>query len=118
MAIGRGTTPEITLTMDGETFANCTVYVTIDQGGVQITKNSYSDNGEMYLEPILDESGTQTGTIIHLFLTQSDTLSLDVGQAEVQVRWIGLDQKAHKSDIATITLARVLLEEVINYVSD
>ena len=116
MATRRGSTPIITLDVMGETFASSTVYVTIDQNGTQITKNSNSDSGEMWMTPIYDETGERIGTKIMLYLTQDDTLKFDVGGADVQIRWVESEGTAHVSDVQQIEFTRVLLEEVINYV--
>lgn len=100
---------------DGDIFQNCDVYVTIDQNGNQVTRSTFDDDGTVTFAPIYDDDDEteRIGTRIFVFLSQQDTLNLDVGRAEVQVRWIQSDGTAHVSDISAITITRVLLEEVI-----
>ena len=118
MATRRGSTPIIALTVLGEDFSASTVYVTIDQNGEQLTKNSNSDSGDMWLSPIYDETtGERIGTKINLYLSQDETLKFDVGKADVQIRWVESEGTAHVSDVQQIEFTRVLLEDVITYVS-
>lgn len=99
---------------DGDMFNGCDVYVTLDQDGNQVTKATTDNDGSLWLSPIYDnDTEERIGTRIRAFLSQRDTLNLDVGRAEVQFRWIKADGTAHVSDISTVTLSRVLLEEVI-----
>ena len=98
----------------GDMFSGCDVYLTVDQDGNQITKSTTDNDGTLTLSPLYDlDTGERIGTRMIAFLSQRDTLNLDVGRAEVQFRWIKADGTAHVSDISTITLSRVLLEEVI-----
>ena len=98
----------------GDMFKDCDVYLTLDQDGTQITKSTVNNDGSLWLSPIYDlDSGERLGTRMQAFLSQKETLNLEAGRAEVQFRWIKADGTAHVSDISTITLSRVLLEEVI-----
>ena len=99
---------------DGDPFYGCDVFLTIDQDGNQVTKSTTDNDGTLTLTPLYDlQTGERIGTRIVAFLSQRDTLNLDVGRAEVQFRWIKADGTAHVSDISAINLSRVLLEEVI-----
>lgn len=101
---------------DGDMFNGCDVYLTLDQDGNQVTKTTKDNDGTLWLSPLYDtETGERVGTRMTAFLSQRDTLNLEVGRAEVQFRWIKSDGTAHVSDISTITLSRVLLEEVITH---
>ena len=77
----RGTTPTITINVTGETFENSTMYVTIEQSSLQITKTG--DDVEIY--------PTESGCTVALFLTQEETLQFAKGSARLQIRWITSD---------------------------
>lgn len=110
----RGSTPIITLSVDGETFANSKIFVTIDQDGTQITKDS--DGTDLKKTIIYDEeTGEAIGSELAVYLSQADTLKLEVGKARVQIRWIDYLHNAYVSDISTIDLEEVLLESEIEY---
>ena len=113
MAIIRGTTPVISLDLEGVDFTGYTVYATLDQNGEQITKSGE----QLAIEPLYaDEEETEViGSTVHMFLSQDDTLRLEQGRAEVQVRWVNDIDEAFASDIGQVQLSRVLLEEVITY---
>lgn len=98
----RGTTPTLTLTVDADisdwtkyvTFrANCRI-VTIEDDRLEAT---YADNM----------------TTITLTLTQEETLALNVGACEVQVRAIK-NGTAVATDIAKVDVGRILKEGVID----
>ena len=101
----QGTTPEYTLTVSGYDLTDKTVYVTVRSRGRIITKTgddlamAYSDGA----------------TSIVFGLTQQETLYLDLGQAEVQVRFIDVNGDAKATDIKPITVERVLQPGVIAY---
>lgn len=104
----RGTTPDYILTIDGYDLSDKTVFVTISQNGQKLTKT----NSELSIAT--DESGST----IAFVLSQRDTLRLKVGSAEVQVRFIDADGTAWATEIATLTVSKVLLERVIEYGND
>lgn len=102
----RGTTPDYVLKLDGVDLTGKTVYVTIKQsGGQELTLT-----GER-----LTVTTDEHGSAIAFELTQQDTLSLSVGQADVQVKIIDADGHVDASDIANIRINRALLERVIEY---
>lgn len=101
----RGTTPEYVLTIDGYDLSDKTVYVTISQRGTRLTKTGDD------LRVVADDTGS---TIVFL-LTQSDTLRLTEGQADIQIRFIDSQGTAYATDIAQITVGRILFERVIKY---
>ena len=110
----RGSTPLITLSVEGEEFRNSTVIVTIDQDGTQVTKSSTGN--DVNLSRVYDEdTGDFLRTDITVYLSQADTLKLSVGQARVQIRWVDFLGYAYVSDIRTINLEEVLLEREIEY---
>ena len=110
----RGSTPLITLSVEGEEFKNSTVIVTIDQDGTQVTKSS--TGSDVRLTKVYDEdTGDFLRTDITVYLSQADTLKLDVGQARVQIRWIDILGYAYVSEVSTVNLEEVLLEREIEY---
>ena len=114
MAMKRGTTPTITITVEGMTFQGMKLYVTIeDNAGTQITKNS--NGGEVTKTVTYDDQGNPTGCIVTVFLTQEETLGFDVGTAQAQLTWIDAYGIADKSDIFNLKFDRTLLEEAVHY---
>lgn len=109
----QGTTPIVSLDVE-ENFDNCNVYVTVDQDGTQVTKASRT-SPDIEITKHYDESGEFTYSTVAMYLTQAETLSLDVGKARAQIRWIDFIGDAHATDIGTITIEESLLQEVIEY---
>lgn len=109
----QGTTPIETLTVAQE-LDNCNVYVTIDQDGTQITKVSRTSDDIEITKNYDDEGNFETSSIA-LYLTQAETLRLEVGTARVQVRWIDFVGNAYASEIGTVSIDESLLQEVIEY---
>lgn len=109
----QGTTPIETLTVAQE-FDNCNVYVTIDQDGTQITKASRTSD-DIEITKNYDDEGNFESSSIALYLTQAETLRLEVGTARVQVRWIDFTGNAYGTDIGTVNIEESLLQEVIEY---
>lgn len=99
----RGTTPVITCTIIGADLTGSSVYVTIQQGGVEIT----------VVNPQIET--TDTGCKITVILTQEQTLKLFKGIADIQVRWITSDETAHATDIKQLNVDKILKNGVISY---
>ena len=99
----RGTTPDYILSIDGHDLSNKTVFVTIRQGQIKITKSNQE----------LSISTDSEGSTIAFVLSQKDTLALQEGNAEVQVRFIDSDGVALATEIAPVQVKRVLYERVI-----
>lgn len=123
----QGTTPIVSLTIDVErdeddvivpssVLDNCNVYVTIDQNGEQITKSSRESSDIEITKNYSESDPTRhISTTVAMYLTQEETLGLEVGNARVQLRWINVIDEAFASDIATIKIDESLLEGVIDY---
>ena len=123
----QGTTPIVSLTIDVErdeddrivsssVLDNCNVFVTIDQNGTQITKASRtSDDIRITKNYDEDDPTRHISTTVAMYLTQRETLGLEVGKARAQLRWVNFIDEAFASDIASITIDESLLEEVIEY---
>lgn len=101
----RGTTPTITITVTGEDFAGATMYVTLEQGDVELTKTGTD----------VVVTATQTGSTVEIFLSQEETLMFTKGTAKIQIRWIDQGGIAQASPIKNITVDAILLEGVITY---
>ena len=107
--IRQGTTPAIEITAIGEQITEATVYVTIAQGDVQITKTNRRNDPSITVEPAGDD------TKIVVILSQADTLRLRPGAGKVQVRWIFEDGTAGTSDNGYVEVGEALLKDVITY---
>lgn len=112
-----GTTPTLTVIVEGEAIQDASVYVTIDMRDRHLIKTNHHNNSDMTLEPVYDpdEQSTQTGTLITLKYSQSDTLYLRPGYASVEVGWIFSDGFADKSELARIKIPRTLFKGVMVY---
>jgi hypothetical protein len=104
----RGTTPDFELTVAGYDLTEQTVFVTIEQGGTQITLTG-DDLDIGYAD--------ETSTIL-FSLSQADTLKLKKGHADIQVRFIDSDGHAEATETKQIRIDDVLLEKVIEYAED
>ena len=109
----QGTTPIVTLEA-AKNFDNCNVYVTIDQDGTQITKSSRG-SGDVKITKHYDDDGEFDYSIVALYLTQAETLKLDVGKARAQIRWVDFIDNAGATDIGEVDITESLLQEVISY---
>lgn len=101
----RGTTPTIIINVKGEAFEDSTIYVTIEQSPLQITKTG----DDVIVEP------TSEGCRLLISLTQEETLKFVKGYAKLQIRWINTSGIAQASPIKTINVDPILLKGVITY---
>lgn len=99
----RGTTPTITIRVKGEDFDGSMLYVTLEQGAIQLTKTG----SDVLVTP------TETGSTVAIFLTQEETLMFTKGTARIQIRWINSSGVADASPIKNIEVNPILLEGVI-----
>jgi len=104
----RGTTPTITLTVDKDV-STWTLYATFRSGMHNVTLEN--DRMTVELEPKTETE--EAKTLITVTLTQEETLSLGVGNAEVQVRAIK-DGTAIATDIKNIDVGRIIKDGVID----
>lgn len=115
MSMKRGTTPTITINVDGMSFQGYRVFVTLeDSASTQITHDS-SDATHVRKEVKYDEEGNPIGCIVRMTLSQDETLSLAVGRVQVQLTWIDVYGVVGKSDISTTSFDRTLLEQEVSY---
>lgn len=101
----RGTTPTIIINVTGEDFEDSTLYVTLEQGALELTKSG----NDVLVTP------TETGSTVAIFLTQEETLMFTKGTAKIQIRWIDSSGIAQASPIKNIEVNPILLEGVIEY---
>lgn len=95
----RGTTPDYVITVeDMESLAGSSVYVTLRQGDVVVTK----ETDDLAIE----------GNQITVCLTQEETLAFSEGYAQMQVRGVTTGD-AWASAIVDVPVKQVLLEEII-----
>lgn len=105
---GRGTTPYLPIYAEGVDLTGAHVYVTIKQNATRLIKDGADVTFVGY------DSQTDTSELAVSY-TQKETLGLADGAAELQIRWIYSDGTAQESDIAQITIGRVLQGGVIVY---
>ena len=122
----QGTTPIASLTIDVErnedgtivpssTLDGSNVYVTLDQNGTQITKSSRGSEDIEITKNYDEQTGEFKSSSVAMYLTQQETLGLEVGKARTQIRWVDFVGDAFATDIGTIDIEESLLEEVIEY---
>ena len=91
----RGTTPPFQINVDGVNLSDYpTLQLSISQDDVLITK----DTTDMNIE----------GNVIKVTLTQNDTLSLDEGMCELQLRGLSTSGVAIASDTTKIKVSDIL----------
>ena len=111
----QGTTPVLTFTLEGEAVQDATVYVTIRQNDIQLTKSNFKDCPAVTMEPVYDEYEEQIGTDITCIYSQWETLHLRPTHAQVQVRWIFEDKTADESKIGRVEIGEALDKRIIAY---
>ena len=95
----RGTTPDYVITVeDMESLGNSSVYVTLRQGDVVVTKET-------------DDVSIEDNKIT-VCLTQEETLAFTEGYAQMQVRGV-TNGDAWASAIVPVPVKPVLLEDII-----
>ena len=107
----RGTTPTINISIDYASYDIARAFISIAQGGKLVIDKELTSDG-VTIEDVT-EGGTTTA-IIHMTLSQEDTLALSSGAtAELQVRALMDDGKAGASNIFKLNVARILKDGVI-----
>jgi len=106
----RWTTPTITLTVEGVDLTETDVYVSLEQGALEMVKT-----GSALI--ITTETHEQvTDTVIIFTLTQEESAAFNLGKAvSVQVNYISAQGVRDATEIKTISVARNLLDEVVSY---
>ncbi len=95
----RGTTPTLTLSVEGVDLTTCkSLYVTLQQGGLKLTKQT----GENLT--VADDATLQ------LYLTQEETLRFAPNQVQIQLRGITAEDIAFATNIQSVSTKNILLE--------
>ena len=105
----RYTTPILPLEVEGiDLTQNEDVYVTLEQGSVELTKSG-SDLTIEY------DPQTEISTITFM-LTQEETSAFNINKSvAIQVNFINASGVRDATNIATVPVLRNLLDKVINY---
>lgn len=102
----QGTTPVYQLCVEGYDLTDKSVYVTITSGCKAIVTKTGPD-----LEVEFDGEKS----IIYFTLSQAETLSFEVGNAKIQVRFIDEDGMALGTEEVSVKVRGALLKQVITY---
>lgn len=101
----QGTTPALVLRVKNKDLTEATVFASIKDGNHIITKT-----GEDLI--IAKDSDD---TLVTVTLTQSETMKLDKGVAEMQIRYITADGNAYATTKARVTVNDVIYKSIIEY---
>ena len=99
----QGTTPALVLRVKDKDLTEATVFASIKDGSHIITKT-----GEDLI--IAKDSDD---TLVTVTLTQGETMKMDKGDAEVQVRYITADGNAYATKKARVTVNDVIYRSMI-----
>ena len=104
------TTPSISLTVEDKDLTGQDVYVSLEQGTIELTKKGTD------LTISTSTHGQITDTDIVLVLTQEESAMFKFNSSvAVQVNWINSSGVREATDIKVIGVMRNLLDEVIAY---
>ena len=104
------TTPTISLVVEGVDITDKDVYVTLEQGRMELTKS-----GEE-LTIAAETVSQQTNTNISFMLTQEESASFKFNSSvAVQVNWISAQGVRAATEIKTVSVMKNLLDKVIAY---
>lgn len=107
----RGTTPTITLTVDEYDLTDKSVEIYIREKGADGDPLTFTEADQQ-----VDIRKTAKGSEILLNLTQENTLAMKAGKSyQVQVRWIGDDEKAEATEKETFVLGDIMKDSAIEY---
>ena len=107
----RGTTPTITLTVDGYDLTDKSVEIYIREKGSESEPLTYTEEDQA-----VDIQYVNNKTSIYLTLSQEETLGMKAGKRyQVQVRWIGEDGRAEATEKETFTLGDIMKNAEIEY---
>lgn len=101
----RYTTPAIPLTIEGKDITAHDIYVTFEQGSLELTKTGTD----------LVVSFSDPDTLITVTLTQEETAAFSEAPVTVQVNWITSSGVRGATVKKTISVHGNLLEEVLAY---
>lgn len=104
------TTPIISLVVEGVDITEKDVYVTLEQGRIELTKTG----SDLIMEA--EQVQQQTNTNITFTLTQTESALFNYNRnVSIQVNWISSAGVRDATEIKTVDVMRNLLDEVIEY---
>lgn len=106
----RGTTPTINLNIDYQSTDIAEAWISIAQGGKIVLDKTLHSEG-VTIEDVTEEG--ETHAVIHMLLSQEDTLALTAGPAELQIRALMDDDTAAASSIVKLSISRILKDGII-----
>lgn len=107
----RGTTPTITLTVDGYDLTEKSVEIYIREKGSDGEPLTWTEEDQA-----VDIQYANEKTSIYLTLSQEETLGMKAGRSyQVQVRWIGDDGTAEATEKESFTLGDIMKDAEIEY---
>ena len=106
----RGTTPTLNISIDYVSTDIARAWISFAQGGTVIINKELTDE-DVTIEDVT-EAG-ETHAVIHITMSQEDTLALVPGPLELQVRALMDDDKAAASAIVKLNVAKILKDGVI-----
>lgn len=110
MAIINYTTASIPLTVEGVDLSSQDVYVTLEQGSIELTKTGLD------LIITTETHGQETDTDIVFTLTQAETAMFNHDKSVmIMVNWINESGTRDATEIKNISVMRNLLDRVITY---
>ena len=104
----QGTTPAYELRIGEYDLTDKTVFVTITSGCKSVTKTGED----------LDVEFDGQASIVRFRLTQAETLMFEVGNAQIQVRFVGANGLAYGTETVKVKVRGSLLKKVIRYEGD
>lgn len=104
------TTPTIHLIVEGVDITDKDIYVTLEQGNIELSKTG----SDLTVTAITEEQNTDTD--ITFVLTQEETGQLNpCRNVMIQVNWIASNGVRAATEIKAIGVMQNLLDEVIDY---
>lgn len=102
----RGTTPPITLYVEGYDLTGKTVEIYLKCIGKDLIEKTGDD---------LEIAYENEESVIQFSLSQEETLAMRTGFVTIQVRWIDADGLALATEMATRPVGDILKPEIIEY---
>lgn len=107
----RGTTPTLPIRIMGVDVTESKIFVTIKDRKKKTLLTL--ESGENFT-PVLEDGNT----LCEIELSQEQTLTFEVGECEIQARWVDENGKADATDTCVLCMKDVLLKDVIHYADE
>ena len=102
----QGTTPALVLRVKNKDLTEATIFASISTGKTNVFTKTGSD---------LTVTTDDGDTLVVMTLTQNETLKLNAGDAEVQIRYVEADGNAWATTKAKLTVKDVIYKNMIDY---